>query len=97
MRAGEQIHIVYGTEATTNVELLAHYGFVDPAASKADCMLVRTHPDALAALRLTSLEEDLALLQTEPPLPYKERLALGLRVALKKAAAREGLLDDAAA
>ncbi len=35
-------------------------------------------------------------LQAEPSPPYKERLALGLRVALKKAAAREGLLDEAA-
>ena len=66
VRAGEQIHIVYGTEATSNVELLAHYGFVDPSAASADRALVRAHPDALAALRLTSVEEDLALLQAEP-------------------------------
>ena len=95
IRAGEQIFIVYGDAKTSNVELAAHYGFVDSAsqaAQAADRALVRSSPDAVAALRHTSAEEDRAALAAEPPLIYQERLAIGLRLALKKAAAREGVL-----
>ena len=31
-----QVHIVYGTEDTSNAELLSHYGFVDRGASAAE-------------------------------------------------------------
>lgn len=93
VRSGEQIHIVYGDAGTSNAELLSHYGFVSPGAmGAADRMAVRAHPEAIEALRQTTLEDDVALLASEPSLPLKERLALELRIALKKAATREGLL-----
>lgn len=90
--AGEQVHIVYGDAGTSNVELLGHYGFVDPAATNADRAAVRAHPEAVEALRQTSLEDDLLLLKTPPTGGYKESLAIQLRIALKKAALKEGLL-----
>jgi len=92
--AGEQVHILYGTEATSNAELLGHYGFVDPGAAAADRALVRAHPEAVAALRATTVAEDRALLDSEDMRPYTEQLALRFRIAMKKAAVREGLLAE---
>ena len=40
VEAGQQVHIVYGTEDTSNVELLSHYGFVDRGASALDLRLL---------------------------------------------------------
>mmetsp|Transcript_29906 Transcript_29906/g.63019 ORF Transcript_29906/g.63019 Transcript_29906/m.63019 type:complete len:427 (-) Transcript_29906:295-1575(-) len=85
--AGEQIYIVYGTEATSNAELLAHYGFIDPTAAAADERLVAMNPDAVPALQATSAEADKEMLSSEPTLPRNEQLALQLRLALKRAVA----------
>ena len=91
--AGQQIHIVYGTEETSNVELLAHYGFVDPAALGADRATVRQHAGAVEALKFSTIEDDQAELEAGGDgLPRNEQLALQLRVALKRAAQKEGLL-----
>ncbi|KAL1530852.1 hypothetical protein AB1Y20_001746 [Prymnesium parvum] len=92
VRSGEQVYIVYGDAQTSNVEFLSHYGFIDPAAGRADRAVVRANPEAVHELRLTTLEDDLAYLDANPNAPYKERLAIELRVALKKAAMKEGLL-----
>ena len=98
VKAGDQIFIQYGVpESTSNEEFVGHYGFCDPsvAAAGADSALVRAHRDALPALSFSSVEEDEALLSSTPAPPYKEQLALSLRLALKRAAAREGLLPSA--
>lgn len=94
IRAGEQIFIMYGTPATANDEFVAHYGFHDPspAAASADRNLVRQCPEALPALSVTTIAEDEALLAAEPPPPYREQLAIRLRLSLKRAAVAEGLL-----
>jgi len=92
VRAGEQVFIRYGTEQTSNVEFVGHYGFVDPRATEADRALVRMSADYLPALSHTTVEEDEALLAASPPPPYQEALALRLRLALKRAAVQEGLL-----
>jgi len=93
--AGEQIFIRYGTAQTSNVEFVAHYGFVDPKADEADRLLVRAQPSMLPALQHTSLAEDEATLASVVAEggPYQEQLALGLRMALKRAAEKEGLLE----
>ena len=44
------------------------------------------------ALGHSTVADDEALLAATPPPPYQEQLALKLRLALKRAAAREGLL-----
>ena len=95
VRAGEQIFIKYGTDATSNMEFVAHYGFHDPSstAADADAMLVSQSPQMVAALRHSTIEEDEALLNAEPRPPYQEQLALKLRLSLKRAAKRNGLLD----
>ena len=80
------MHIVYGTEATSNAELLCHYGFIDPAAADADRRLLAEHPDAVAELRRSSLDDDEALLRAGG-LTYQQQLALRFRMALKRAAA----------
>lgn len=97
VRAGEQIFIKYGTESTSNDEFVAHYGFHDPSATAAtaDRGLVRQHQAALPALAFSTIEEDEALLASQPPLPYTEQLAVKLRLSLKRAAAAEGLLPPA--
>ena len=102
VRAGEQIFIKYGIDATSNAEFVAHYGFYDPSptAAAADADLVRQQAAAaggggaaaLDALRQTSLEEDEAALAAEPPPPYQQQLALRLRLGLKRAAERQNLL-----
>jgi len=81
--AGEQIFIVYGTEATSNAELLGHYGFVDPSAHVADRRLLEAHPEAQAALSMSTMEEDEELLRAEG-LPAHEQLALRFRLSLKQ-------------
>mmetsp|Transcript_55908 Transcript_55908/g.128403 ORF Transcript_55908/g.128403 Transcript_55908/m.128403 type:complete len:393 (-) Transcript_55908:288-1466(-) len=95
--AGEQIHIVYGTEVTSNAELLGHYGFVDSSALAADRRLLAQHAEAKAALAFSTPEEDNALLSSTPPLPPNERLALRFRLALKRAAVDEAAAPRAAA
>ena len=86
VEAGEQVHIVYGTEATSNAELLCHYGFIDGGAAAADRRLVAAQPEStVAALEATSLQEDQALLAEAMDLPYQQKLALGFRISLKKA------------
>ena len=92
VRAGEQIFIKYGTDATANDEFVAHYGFHDPSATDADRALVAAFPEALPALAATTASDDEALLAAEPPPPYTEQLAIRLRLSLKRAAVAEGLL-----
>ena len=89
-----QVHIVYGTDATTNVEFVGHYGFIDPSptTATADRVLVRSMPEMVPALATSTDDDDEALLAATPPPPYQQQLALRLRLALRKAAAREGLL-----
>lgn len=96
IKAGEQVFILYGDEDTSNQEFLAHYGFFDPSASAAaaDSFLIRQHQASVSALRATTAEEDAALLAAKPPPPYREQLALKLRLALKRIAAKQGLLPD---
>jgi len=96
VRAGEQIFIRYGTPQTSNAELVAHYGFVDPKAEEADRALVRSQPAMLPALQHTTLAEDEATLQRllDDDAPYQEQLALNLRMALKRAAIKEALLEE---
>ena len=89
VKAGEQVHIVYGTDATTNAEMLGHYGFVDAGAAAADQRLVAASPQMLPALERTSVAEDEALLAAAEPLPYNEQLAVRFRLALKRGAAKE--------
>ncbi len=95
VKAGEQIHIVYGDATTSTVDFLSHYGFISPddrAAAAADRALVRAAPEMVPALSHSSREDDEALLAASPPPPYQEQLALRMRIALKRAAAKEGLL-----
>ena len=95
VKAGEQIFIRYGTEQTSNVEFVGHYGFLDPRAEEADRILVRGQPAMVPALQHSTLAEDeaeLAALKAADA-PYQEQLALGLRMALKRAALKEGLLE----
>jgi hypothetical protein len=93
VKAGEQIFIMYGTEGTSNVEFVAHYGFHDPSstAAAADAVVVSQAPKMIPALSHTTIEEDEALLAANPP--YQEQLALKLRLSLKRAAVKAGLLD----
>ena len=95
VRAGEQIFIKYGTDQTSNAEFVAHYGFVDPKAEEADRRLVRSEPQMVPALGHSTLAEDEASLAqlAADKRPYKEQLAVGLRMALKRAALKEGLLE----
>ena len=88
--AGEQVEIVYGTSGTSNAEFLGHYGFLDPAAAAADEALLRAHPHARPLLKQTALADDEAVLAATEPGSH-EALALGLRVALKRAMARSGV------
>ena len=83
-----QVHIVYGTEATSNAELLCHYGFIDRGAAAADRRLVAAQPEAAAALSATSAEEDeaqLASISSSSSLPEQQQLAIRFRLALKRA------------
>jgi len=95
VKAGEQIFIKYGTDQTSNVEFVAHYGFVDPKAETADRTLLRMQPTMVPALKHSTLAQDEAELDALKAAdgPYQEQLALGLRMALKRAALKEGLLE----
>ena len=72
---------------------MAHYGFHDPSstAAAADAVVVSQAPNMIPALSHTTIEEDEALLAAEPP--YQEQLALKLRLSLKRAAVKAGLLE----
>lgn len=85
VQAGQQIHIVYGTEQTSNVEFLGHYGFVDPSVRSADAAMLRAHAEAIPALSFTTADEDAALLEATPPPSPHEQLALRFRLSLKRA------------
>ena len=83
-----QVHIVYGTEETSNAELLCHYGFIDRGAAAADRRLVASQPEATAALSATSAQDDEAQLAPSSgpsSLPEQQQLAIRFRLALKRA------------
>jgi len=88
VEAGQQVHIVYGTEETSNAELLCHYGFIDRGAAAADRRLVASQPEATAALSATSAQDDEAQLAPSSgpsSLPEQQQLAIRFRLALKRA------------
>mgnify|MGYP006143268151 CR=1 FL=1 len=66
---GAQVFIRYGTEQTSNVEFVGHYGFVDPRATEADRALVRMSADYLPALSHTTVEEDEVSTHMTDPAP----------------------------
>ena len=83
---------MYGTDATSNAEMLSHYGFVDGSHAAADRAMVAAAPQMLPALHRSTLAEDEGLLK-KGELPRQEELAVRFRLALKRAAAT---LDTAA-